>query len=408
MSKNKTKLNLNRRNFLTGTAALAGVAATASVVPISIANANHSPLNENTKGLPDFINWKDRSALIVHSNKGIETHRSAIGESLITPNRNVYIRNNMPTMTDDQIGNRKNWKVSIEGVKNPKTFTLAQLQKLGHTTMATILQCSGNGRGFFKHKPRGSQWKTGAAACIFWTGVPMKTVVDACGGISGDSVYMTSEGVDHVPTGLDPKKAMIARSVPKKVYKDAMLAWEMNGVPVPNAHGGPLRMITPGYFGINNVKHLGKVAFTSQESSVKYMKKSYRISPIGKKGSQYPSCWEMPVKSWITRPTDETGTVKAGKVQIVGVAMGGTRKVKSVKVSIDGGSSWKKAKFIGPDLGKYAWRQFVFETTLSSGKYNIASLASNGKDKQPELRMENRRGYAHNGWKDHSVNITVV
>tara|TARA_Y100000590_G_scaffold131075_1_gene149735 strand:+ start:4897 stop:6123 length:1227 start_codon:yes stop_codon:yes gene_type:complete len=408
MSKNKTKLNLNRRNFLTGTAALASVAATASVVPISIANANHSPLNENTKGLPDFINWKDRSALIVHSNKGIETHRSAIGESLITPNRNVYIRNNMPTMTDDQIGNRKNWKVSIEGVKNPKTFTLAQLQKLGHTTMATILQCSGNGRGFFKHKPRGSQWKTGAAACIFWTGVPMKTVVDACGGISGDSVYMTSEGVDHVPTGLDPKKAMIARSVPKKVYKDAMLAWEMNGVPVPNAHGGPLRMITPGYFGINNVKHLGKVAFTSQESSVKYMKKSYRISPIGKKGSQYPSCWEMPVKSWITRPTDETGTVKAGKVQIVGVAMGGTRKVKSVKVSVDGGSSWKKAKFIGPDLGKYAWRQFVFETTLSSGKYNIASLASNGKDKQPELRMENRRGYAHNGWKDHSVNITVV
>ena len=408
MSKNKTKLNLNRRNFLTGTAALAGVAATASVVPISIANANHSPLNENTKDLPDFISWKDRSALIVHSNKGIETHRSAIGESLITPNRNVYIRNNMPTMTDDQIGNRKNWKVSIEGVKNPKTFTLAQLQKLGHTTMATILQCSGNGRGFFKHKPRGSQWKTGAAACIFWTGVPMKTVVDACGGISGDSVYMTSEGVDHVPTGLDPKKAMIARSVPKKVYKDAMLAWEMNGVPVPNAHGGPLRMITPGYFGINNVKHLGKVAFTSQESSVKYMKKSYRISPIGKKGSQYPSCWEMPVKSWITRPTDETGTVKAGKVQIVGVAMGGTRKVKSVKVSVDGGSSWKKAKFIGPDLGKYAWRQFVFETTLSSGKYNIASLASNGKDKQPELRMENRRGYAHNGWKDHSVNITVV
>ena len=408
MSKNKTKLNLNRRNFLTGTAALAGAAATASFVPISIANANHSPLNENTKGLPEFINWKDRSALIVHSNKGIETHRSAIGESLITPNRNVYIRNNMPTMTDEQIGNRKNWKVSIEGVKNPKTFTLAELQKLGHSTMATILQCSGNGRGFFKHKPRGSQWKTGAAACIFWTGVPMKTVVDACGGISGDSVYMTSEGVDHVPTGLDPKKAMIARSVPKKVYKDAMLAWEMNGVPVPNSHGGPLRMITPGYFGINNVKHLGKVAFTSQESSVKYMKKSYRISPIGKKGSQYPSCWEMPVKSWITRPTDETGTVKAGKVQIVGVAMGGTRKVKSVKVSVDGGSSWKKAKFIGPDLGKYAWRQFVFETTLTSGKYNIASLASNGKDKQPELRMENRRGYAHNGWKDHSVNITVV
>ena len=405
MKKIKNKLNVNRRNFLSGTAALAGLAATASVVPITISNANHK---EGTKGLPNFISWKNRDALIVHSDKGIETHRSAIGESLITPNRNVYIRNNMPTMSDSQIGDRNSWEVSIEGVKNPKSFSLAQLKKLGHTTIATILQCSGNGRGFFEHKVRGSQWKTGAAACVFWTGVPVKAVVDACGGIRSEAVFMTSAGVDHEPTGLAPKKAMVERSVPKKVYLDAILAWEMNGVPLPNAHGGPLRMVTPGYFGINNVKHLGKVAFTTKESAVKYMKTSYRISPIGKKGPQYPSCWEMPVKSWITRPTDETGTVKAGKVQIVGVAMGGTRKVRSVKVSVDGGKSWKRARFVGPDLGKFAWRQFALETTLSSGTYNIASLASNGPDKQPKLRMENRRGYAHNGWMDHSVNITVV
>jgi len=400
------KINISKRNFLTGSVALAGVAAATSVLPISIAKANHE--DADPKGLPDFIKWKNRDALIVHSKKGIETHRSAIGESLITPNRNIYIRNNMPTMSDTQIGDRNNWKVSIEGVKNPKTFSLAQLKKLGHTTMATILQCSGNGRGFFAHEVRGSQWKTGAAACVVWTGVPMKVVVDACGGVDSDAVFMTSAGVDHEPTGLDPKKAKVERSVPKKVYKDAMLAWEMNGVPLPNAHGGPLRMVTPGYFGINNVKHLGLVAFTKTESTVKYMKSSYRISPIGKKGSQYPSCWEMPVKSWITRPTDETGTVKAGNVQIVGVAMGGTKKVRSVKVSIDGGQSWKKAKFVGPDLGKYAWRQFVFEANLAPGSYNLSSKASAGGKTQPELRYENRRGYAHNGWKDHSVNIKAV
>jgi len=400
------KIDTSKRNFLTGSVTLAGVAAATSVLPISIAKANHE--DTDPKGLPDFIKWKDRDALIVHSKKGIETHRSAIGESLITPNRNIYIRNNMPTMSDTQIGDRDNWKVSIKGVKNPKTFSLAQLKKLGHTTMATILQCSGNGRGFFAHEVRGSQWKTGAAACVVWTGVPMKVVVDACGGVDSDAVFMTSAGVDHEPTGLDPKKAKVERSVPKKVYKDAMLAWEMNGVPLPNAHGGPLRMVTPGYFGINNVKHLGQVAFTKTESTVKYMKSSYRISPIGKKGSQYPSCWEMPVKSWITRPTDETGTVKAGNVQIVGVAMGGTKKVRSVNVSIDGGQSWKKAKFVGPDLGKYAWRQFVFEANLTPGSYNLASKASAGGKTQPELRYENRRGYAHNGWKDHSVNIKAV
>ena len=400
------KFDTSKRNFLTGSVTLAGVAAATSVLPISIAKANHE--DSDPKGLPDFIKWKNRDALIVHSKKGIETHRSAIGESLITPNRNIYIRNNMPTMSDTQIGDRNNWKVSIKGVKNPKTFSLAQLKKLGHTTMATILQCSGNGRGFFAHEVRGSQWKTGAAACVVWTGVPMKVVVDACGGVDSDAVFMTSAGIDHEPTGLDPKKAKVERSVPKKVYKDAMLAWEMNGVPLPNAHGGPLRMVTPGYFGINNVKHLGQVAFTKTESTVKYMKSSYRISPIGKKGSQYPTCWEMPVKSWITRPTDETGIVKAGNVQIVGVAMGGTKKIRSVKVSIDGGQSWKKAKFVGPDLGKYAWRQFVFEANLAPGSYNLASKASGGGKTQPEIRYENRRGYAHNGWKDHSVNIKVV
>ena len=221
-------------------------------------------------------------------------------------------------------------------------------------------------------------------------------------------IYNPTKSLGGNIIDLDPKKAKVERSVPKKVYKDAMLAWEMNGVPLPNAHGGPLRMVTPGYFGINNVKHLGQVAFTKTESTVKYMKSSYRISPIGKKGSQYPSCWEMTVKSWITRPTDETGTAKAGNVQIVGVAMGGTKKVRSVKVSINGGQNWKKAKFVGPDLGKYAWRQFVFEANLAPGSYNLASKASAGGKTQPELRYENRRGYAHNGWKDHSVNIKVV
>ena len=88
--------------------------------------------------------------------------------------------------------------------------------------------------------------------------------------------------------------------------------------------------------------------------------------------------------------------------------MGGTKKIRSVNVSIDGGQSWKKAKFVGPDLGKYAWRQFVFEANLGSGTYNIASKAFAGTNTQPELRYENRRGYAHNGWKDHSVNVKVV
>ena len=115
MSKSKITVNSSRRNFLAGSASIAGLAATAAITPITFANANHTA--DGSKGLPDFINWKNRDALIIHSNKGIETHRSAIGESIITPNANIYIRNNMPTMTDKQIGNRKNWKISVSGVE---------------------------------------------------------------------------------------------------------------------------------------------------------------------------------------------------------------------------------------------------------------------------------------------------
>jgi sulfite oxidase len=401
MPKKINKINSSRRSFLAGSATVAGAAAAASVMPISIASANHT--EKGARGLPSWTAWKKRSALIIHSDKGMETHRAAIGNSVITPLRHVYIRNNMPTMSDAQIGNRNKWKLKVEGVKNPKTYTLAQLKQLAQKTEATILQCSGNGRGFFAHKVRGSQWETGAAACLIWTGCPVSAIVKDCGGLASGVKFLTATGAD-MPKQLNPKKALVERSIPVKAQKDAFVAWEVNGVNIPNSHGGPLRMVTPGYFGINNVKHVGKLAFTAKESSVKYMKSSYRISPIGKKGSQYPSCWEMPVKSWIVSPLK---SAKSGNIVVSGVAMGGTKKVSNIKVSVDGGKSWKKAKFTGPDMGKFAWRRFVFETKLKPGSYKIVSKASAGGKSQPKLRMENRRGYAHNGWLDHGVDIKV-
>ena len=110
------------------------------------------------------------------------------------------------------------------------------------------------------------------------------------------------------------------------------------------------------------------------------------------------------VKSWITSPMK---SAKSGNVVISGVAFGGTRKASGVKVSVDGGKSWKKAKFTGPDMGKFAWRRFVLETKLKPGSYKIVSKASAGGKSQPKVRMENRRGYAHNGWLDHGLDITV-
>ena len=401
--KNKISNN-SRRNFLAGSATIAGLAAASTVFPGSIVHANHA--EDKAKDLPDFAKWKKRSTLIVHSKSGLETHREDIGSSVITTIRHIYVRNNLPTLTDAQIGKKENWTINIEGVKNPRTFSLKELKSLGFTTVATVLQCSGNGRGYFKHGPSGSQWKTGAAACVVWAGIPVSDIVDICGGLASDVKFMTGTGGD-LPKGQDPKNSLMERSVPLKVHKDAILAWEMNGVDLPNVHGAPLRLVTPGYFGVNNIKHINKLSFTKSESGVKFMKSSYRVSPIGKKGSSYPTCWEMPVKSWIVKPNDDSGKIATGNVVITGVAFGGTEALSKVEISIDFGKNWKTAKLVGPDLGKFAWRQFVLELDLKPGTYNLASRAYAGGQSQPELRMENRRAYSHNGWKDHSVMIDV-
>jgi hypothetical protein len=99
--------------------------------------------------------------------------------------------------------------------------------------------------------------------------------------------------------------------------------------------------------------------------------------------------------------------MRPGVAQIYGVAFSGGSPVTGVDVSLDGGRTWHKAHFFGPDLGRYAWRQFALQARFEPGSYVLSSRAA-GAEVQPELRVENERGYAHNGWRDHSVKVTVA
>ncbi|HLS43270.1 MAG TPA: sulfite oxidase, partial [Paenalcaligenes sp.] len=122
-----------------------------------------------------------------------------------------------------------------------------------------------------------------------------------------------------------------------------------------------------------------------------------------------PSVWEMPVKSWVNATSDGDQQWKAGRVQISGIAFGGMTAAKEVEVSVDGGKNWEKATFVGPDLGPFAWRQFVLATELEPGEYELVSRATNEKgDTQPEERDTNNRGYLNNSWRDHMLKVTVV
>lgn len=411
-----TPADPRRRAVLTGSAsavAAAGLAAIGGNALAQTAAATPSAAPAAAAGakpLPAYVAWKDASALIVHSAGTLETKRGALGTSVITPSNKLYIRNNLPAPSEDIVKDRDAWEVSVEGVKNPRKLTVGELKSMGLQTVAAVLQCSGNGRAYFPSKPSGTQWTVGAAGCVIWSGVPVKDLVHALGGVTDGMVYMTSTGGEKIPEGIEPTSVMVERSVPVAAMADAILAWELNGEPIPLAHGGPLRVVVPGYMGVNNVKYVKRLAFTTEQSSAKIQQSSYRMSPVGQKGeASDPSAWEMGVKSWVNSPGSGEGTLKKGRTTIEGVAMGGMNEVAKVEVSTDGGASWKPARLIGPDLGRYAWRQFVLEADLPAGSHTLTSRATDVKGNvQDENRVENNRGYGNNSWRDFAVTVQVA
>lgn len=397
--------SIRRRHMLAGSASALAAAGLATWVRPATAQAAPA-----AKPLPAYAAWKDPNALIVHSSGTLETRRGAFGTSVITPADKLYIRNNLPAPDAAILNDRDGWALSVEGVQHPRTLTVGQLKTLGIETVATVLQCSGNGRSFFPSKPSGTPWTVGAAGCVVWSGVPVRAVVEALGGVSAGMAFLTGTGGEKLPEGVDPKSVIVERSLPLKAMGDALLAWEMNGAPIALAHGGPLRLIVPGYQGVNNIKYIKRLAFTAKESDAKIMSHGYRMTPPGAKAEpNQPSVWEMGVKSWVNSPSPDAGTLVAGTTQIHGVAFGGTNAVKRVEVSIDGGKTWQEARLVGPDLGRFAWRQFVLSTHLPAGSYTITSRATDvAGNVQPEGRVDNVGGYNNTSWLDHAVKVTVA
>jgi DMSO/TMAO reductase YedYZ molybdopterin-dependent catalytic subunit len=389
----------SRRGFLR----LAGATALGGALGYKVP---HDAARAQEKKLPDFVKTKDLNGLIVHSDKTFETKRGMIAAGGITPSKLLFIRNNLAIPDESAVAGADAWEVAIEGVKTPRKLTIAELRTLGVESVAAVLQCSGNGRGYFANKPSGTPWTVGAAGCVIWTGVALKAVVEALGGAAGGARFITGTGGEKLPDGIDPKSIVVERSVPIEALENSLLAWEMNGEPLPLVHGGPLRLVHPGYYGINNVKWVKTVALAEAETEAKIHKTAYRLTPVGAKSqASEPSMWDMSVKSFVTSPSD---TARAGKLQIAGVAFGGTRPLARVEVSTDGGATWRQARLIGPDLGKFAWRGFALQAELAPGTHTIVSRATDADGAvQPEAFPANDHGYAHNGWRDPAVKVVI-
>ena len=356
---------------------------------------------------------KVEGAFIIHKDLpwALETRRSQFGFGPITPASHLFVRNNLPTPPASVTDQGDDWSFVVGGCAREGSLTLADLKRMKSRTIATVLQCSGNGRDFFPHDPSGSQWGVGAAGCVLWTGVSVADIFEQFGGVTPDHSYLTATGGEELPQGVNQDAVVVERSVPiEKGLKDCLLVWEMNGAPLPVLHGGPVRLIVPGYFGVNNVKWVRRLVATVGESGAKIQQSGYRMRAEGLAGGpEHPSMWRMPVKSWLNGPGADGAPVLAGLNTLYGVAFSGERGVEAVEVSADDGVTWQQAEWVGPDLGPNAWRTFQFAVNLTLGEHRFSTRATDTRgDRQPKLAAHNHRGYGHNGWQDHALLVRAV
>ena len=382
------------------------LAATAVLLPQVSLSAVKRLLPAN-KAPRDFIEHNDLPL-------ALETLRSVYGQGPITAISQFFVRNNVPMPESRIVADRDLWTVAIEGAGqtagHTSSLSLAELKALPTTTIASVLQCSGNGRAFFDHSPSGSPWGVGAAGCALWTGVKLSTVFEHLGGANTEARFITATGGELLPDGIEPSSVAVERSVPiDKGLDDCLLVWEMNGEPLPLVHGGPVRLLVPGYFGVNNVKWVKRLAASVNESGNKIQQSGYRMRAVGESGNaSHPSMYRMPVKSWLNGPGADRKTLPPGKHQLFGVAFSGERGIDHVDVSIDGGASWQRASLYGPDLGPNAWRTFSLEANLAEGDHLLVSKATDtAGESQPQHFPANHRGYGHNGWRDHGLAVEV-
>jgi DMSO/TMAO reductase YedYZ molybdopterin-dependent catalytic subunit len=229
-------------------------------------------------------------------------------------------------------------------------------------------------------------------------------------GMQAKGRHIQFQGADRPIVATVP---LFIRSIPleKALHPDTILAYEMNGRPLPLLHGAPLRVITPGWMADSCTKWLTDITVQAEEAKGFYMQTAYRVptTPVEQgtaaSGQSIP-VEAMVVKSLVAAP-QEGETVKSGLVIIQGVAWGGEVKVAKVEVSFDEGKKWDTARLVGEDR-PYAWRQWQFVwKAKTAGTFTILCRATDVRGAtQPATTPWNPSGFLWNGW-DH-VSVTVA
>ncbi len=324
-------------------------------------------------------------------------------KTAITPNKAFFVRYHLAGIPQVSA---KDWVLSISGdaAERDIKLTLAQLKKDFKPAQVTAVnQCSGNRRGLFEPHVPGVEWGVGAMGNAVWRGVRLKDVLSSAG-IKAGALEVVLNGADHPPLDATPD---FVKSLPLAVAMsdDVLIAFEMNGEPLPHWNGFPARLVVPGWTGTYWIKQLTTVRVTSQPEKNFWMSTAYRL-PRGKfKTPTFDSQLYAPnepitamvVNSLITSLKSGDQVARGKPVEVKGIAFDGGAGIDRVEISTDFGASWARAH-LGKDLGRYSFREFALgvPTQERGSMVVMARATSNSGETQVGELIHNLAGYHHN------------
>ena len=365
---------------------------------------------------PELRAWGKLADLVVLGDRPFVAETPAhLLDDDVTPVDRLFIRNNgIPP--EEAAADPERWTLEISGesARKPVTFTVPELKRRFQTVTRHItLECGGNGRAAFYPPAKGNQWTYGGVGFPEWTGVMLRDVLEAAG-VKEDAVYIGYFGADVHLSG-DPQQVVISRGVPiaKAMHPDSLIAWAINGQPLPLVHGRPIRLVFGGYPGSASGKWVQRIVVRNRvHDGPKMGGHDYRLpcNPIapGEDSKDYCIIEAMPVKSLITMPRSSTQHETGKPLVVRGQAWTGQERVEAVHLSIDFGQTWIPTRVEGA-RNRFAPQRFSAEIEFpTKGYYEIWARATDDTGRMQPMMAPgwNAGGYASNAMHRIAVRIT--
>ena len=330
------------------------------------------------------------------------------------PNDRFFVRDHTATPLIDV----DTWRLRVFGsglrgapdVDHAVVFDYDELRSLPSRELDAVIECAGNGRSFFASQQgtpaTGTQWGLGAIGLARWRGVRLADVLERAG-IRDDAVDVMPQGLDAtvVTNGVD--HGHVRRPLPVgKALDDALLAYEMNGEPLPPDHGFPVRLVVPGWIGIASIKWLGQIEVANQPLSSPWNTLWYRLT-----GPEYPPdsppITDQAVKSAFELPWNATLPARS-VTTLTGRSWSGTAPIRRVDVSTDGGRHWRPARLHGPNRrnGWVRW-ELPWRPTSTGDHTLLARAVDEDRRRQPDTVPFNDGGYLFWAVVRHPVTLTA-